>query len=142
MTTRGDMKPEQRLPPMIIGGLVIPIALLWYGWTVQAHVQWIAPIIATAMLGFGVAATVLPAFSYLVDAFGVHSASAIAANISLRCVAGAAFPLAAPRLYDELGIGWGTSVLAFIALVFLPVPLLLMRFGERIRMKSRLLVTY
>ncbi|CAD6576751.1 MAG: hypothetical protein ASARMPRED_007868 [Alectoria sarmentosa] len=142
MKTRGGMKPEQRLPPMIIGGLVIPIALLWYGWTVQAHVQWIAPIIATAVLGFGVAATILPSFSYLVDAFGVHSASAIAATISLRCVAGAAFPLVAPRLYDDLGVGWGTSVLAFIALVFLPVPLLLMRFGERARMKSRLLVTF
>ena len=99
------MKPEQRLPPMIIGGLVIPLALLWYGWTVQAHVHWIAPVIATAILGFGVAATVLPAFSYLVDAFGVHSASAIAANICLRCVAGATFPLVGPGLYDRVGVG-------------------------------------
>ena len=66
----------------------------------------------------------------------------MAATISLRCMAGAAFPLVAPRLYDELDVGWGTSVLALIALVFLPVPLLLMRFGERIRKNSRLLVTY
>ncbi|KAF6224762.1 hypothetical protein HO133_009956 [Letharia lupina] len=140
--TRGAMTPEQRLPPMIAGGLVIPAALLWYGWTVQARAPWTAPVVATATLGFGVAATVLPAFSYLVDAFGLHSASAVAATICLRCVAGAAFPLVAPSLYDRLGVGWGTSVLAVVALVFLPVPLLLMRFGERVRLRSRLLVTY
>ena len=36
-------------------------------------------------------------------------------------------------MYDALGVGWGTSVLGFIALAFIPMPLILWTFGERIR---------
>lgn len=128
------MTPEQRLPPVALGGLFLPAALFMYGWTAQAHVRWIAPIMATGILGFGLSATSIPAATYLVDASGIHAASAIAAMIVLRNVAGAVLPLAGPRLYRRLGLGWGNSVLGFIALAFVPMPLLIMRYGRRIRM--------
>lgn len=136
------MLPEHRLPPMVFGGIIIPMGLFLYGWTAQKKVQWMAPIMGLAMLGFGVAVTIIPTFGYLVDAFEIHAASAIAANISLRCVTGAVLPLAGPPLYDKLGDGWGNSVLGFIALAFLPVPLLMMRYGEKIRGSSKLRITF
>ena len=142
MKAAGGMKPEHRLPPMILGGLVIPISLFLYGWTAQYRLHWIAPVIGTALLGFGVAATIIPAFSYLVDAFGIHAASAVAANITLRCVTGALLPLAGPPLYQKLGVGWGNSLLGFIALAFAPMPLLLMKYGERIRKSSKYQVVF
>ena len=49
----GDPKPEYRLPPMIPGGLCTPIGLFWYGWSAQARVHWIVPIIATVFIGMG-----------------------------------------------------------------------------------------
>ena len=140
MKDRGGIKPEHRLPPMILGGLVIPAGLFIYGWTAQARVHWRIPIIGMAILGLGVMTTIIPTFSYIVDAFGIHAASAIAANITLRCVTGAVLPLAGPPLYVKLGLSWGNSLLGFIALVFMPVPLLLMTFGERIRRSSKFLV--
>lgn len=136
------MMPEHRLPPMVFGGMFIPVGLFLYGWTVREHVQWIAPVIGIGVLGFGVAVTIIPTFGYLVDAFGIHAATAIAANITLRCVTGALLPLAGPPLYDRLGQGWGNSVLGFIALAFLPVPLLMMRYGEEIRKRSKLRITF
>jgi hypothetical protein len=42
-------------------------------------------------------------------------------------------PLAAPKLYETLGLGWGNSVLAFLALAMIPVPCLLFFCGERMR---------
>lgn len=141
MKNRGGMKPEHRLPPMVLGGLLIPISLFWYGWAIQSRVHWICPIIATAVLGVAVISTLITGFSYLVDAFGIHAASALAANITLRCLTGAFLPLVAPPLYRNLGYGWGNSLLGFVALAFMPVPLLLMRFGERIRNRSKLLVS-
>lgn len=104
-----------------------------YGWTLQAHVHWIAPIIATGILGTGLLATMIPASSYLVDAFGIHAASAMAGSVVLRNVSGAFFPLAGPPLYNALHYGWGNSVLGFIAVAFVPVPLLMMKYGERLR---------
>ena len=50
---RGDFKPEHRLELMRPGAFFIPLALFWYGWTVEAKVQWMCPIIATIWFGFG-----------------------------------------------------------------------------------------
>ena len=141
MKTRGGMKPEHRLPPMVLGGLLVPVSLFWYGWTVENHIHWIVPIIATAVLGIAVISTLIPAFSYLVDAFGIHAASALAANITLRSLTGAFLPLVAPPLYHRLGLGWGNSLLGFIALAFMPVPFIMMMYGAQIRSRSKLLVT-
>ncbi|KAI9689945.1 MAG: hypothetical protein M1822_009827 [Bathelium mastoideum] len=129
----GHMTPEQRLPPVAVGALILPIGLLVYGWTAQTHVQWIVPIIATGVLGFGLTATTIPASSYIVDAFGIHAASAMAANIVTRNLFGTVLPLAGPPLYRTLGLGWGSSVLGFVALVFVPVPIIMMRYGDSIR---------
>ena len=141
MKHRGGMKPEHRLPPMIVGGMLIPVSLFWYGWTIEKHVHWIAPIIATAVLGSAVISTLIPAFSYLVDAFGIHAASALAANITLRSLTGAFLPLVGPPLYNSLGLGWGNSLLGFIAIGFMPVPFIVMKYGASIRSRSKLLVT-
>jgi hypothetical protein len=45
----------------------------------------------------------------------------------------AVLPLAAPKLYQALGLGWGNSLLAFLALAMVPVPVLLYLYGERMR---------
>lgn len=36
-----------------------------------------------------------------------------------------------------MGLGWGNSILGFISLVFMPVLILLMKFGERLRQKMK-----
>ena len=134
----GEMKPEYRLPPMVLGGILIPAGLFLYGWTAQYHVFYIIPMIGTATLGFGFFVTTIPLSAYLVDAYKVHAASAIAATIVMRCIVGAVLPLAGPPLYANLGLAWGNSLLGFMGLLFVPVPMLFMYYGERIRKTSRL----
>jgi hypothetical protein len=36
-------------------------------------------------------------------------------------------------MYEALGLGWGNSVLGFIAIGLIPAPLLIYKFGGRIR---------
>ncbi|KAK6222812.1 hypothetical protein LQW54_000621 [Pestalotiopsis sp. IQ-011] len=133
----GKMQPEQRLPPLIFGGLVSPIALFIYGWTTQFHVHYMVPIVATGMLGVGLVSTTIPVRSYLVDAFGLYSASAIAGSAAFRNLCGTVIPLSGPPLYRRLGLGWGNSVLGFIALAIIPLPLLLMRYGHTLRLRGK-----
>jgi hypothetical protein len=52
------------------------------------------PIIGTAFIGVGNLTAMMTIQTYLVDAFTVHAASAIAANTVLRSVFGAVLPLA------------------------------------------------
>lgn len=40
-------QPELRLPPAMVGGPMLTIALFWFAWTTYASVHWIVPIIAT-----------------------------------------------------------------------------------------------
>jgi MFS family permease len=129
----GERKPEYRLPPLIPGSLLVPMELFWYGWSAQAHVHWIMPIIGTAWVGLGTLAIFMPVQAYLIDAFEVHAASTSAANTVLRSLLGAFLPLAGPGLYAVLGQGWGNSVLGFVALGFTPLAWVILRFGERIR---------
>ena len=72
---------------------------------------------------------------YLVDAYTLYAASALAANTIMRSIAGAVLPLCALDMYNVLGLGWGNSLLGFIALAFLPIPFLIGRYGERLRNK-------
>ncbi|PIG79628.1 MFS multidrug transporter [Aspergillus arachidicola] len=133
----GQAEPEFRLPPLIPGSFLIPIGLFWYGWSAQMHVHWIMPIIGLGWVGCGMIATLLPIQSYLVDAFGEYAASAIAANTVVRSIVGAFLPLAGPSMYATLGLGWGNSLLGFVALGLLPVPVVFYFYGKRIRMNSR-----
>jgi len=57
----------------------------------------------------------------------------MAASTVLRSIFGAVLPLAGLDLYKALGLGWGNSLLAFIALAMVPVTVLFAKYGERIR---------
>lgn len=138
----GERKPEYRLPTMMIGAAMIPIGLFWYGWSAEARVQFIMPIIGTAWVGAGLILTFMPVSTYLVDTFTLYAASAMAANTVLRSLVGAFLPLAGPSMYRALGLGWGNSLFAFIAIALWPVSAGFYFYGERIRTSQRFKVEF
>jgi len=83
----------------------------------------------------------MPPMVYLVDLFGPEAgASALAANALLRSFGGAFLPLAGPAMYQKLGLGWGNSLLGFLAIAFIPVPWILWIYGERIRLSRKMAI--
>ncbi|KAK8145614.1 hypothetical protein G3M48_004229, partial [Beauveria asiatica] len=129
----GAIKPEYRLPPLRLGAVLLPAGLFIYGWTAQYKVHWIVPIIGTAIMGVGNLVIFMSLQLYLVDTFTIYAASALAANSVVRSLLGAVLPLAGGPMYEKLGLGWGNSLLAFIAVALIPVPWLFMRYGEFLR---------
>ncbi|KAI1164653.1 MFS general substrate transporter [Nemania serpens] len=132
------MKPEYRLPLLPFGAVFIPVGLFIYGWTSEKKIHWIVPIIGTGFVGIGNILVFFSIQTYLVDAFTIYAASALASNTIIRSVVGAILPLAGLSLYDKLGYGWGNSLLAFIAILFLPVSFVILRYGEQMRIKYQI----
>ncbi|TVY13955.1 Efflux pump rdc3 [Lachnellula arida] len=119
----GVFKPEIRLLPMAVGGALFPLGLFLYGWSAEYRVFYIVPMIGTATVGLGYFITNIPLQAYLVDVYHQYAASAVGATVVLRCIFATILPLGALPLYNRLGLGWGNSVLGFIAVLFIPVPL-------------------
>lgn len=134
----GKGTPEMRIPILIFGSFFTPIGLLWYGWSAQARIHWIIPLIGTCIFGFALMTSYLPIQLYLVDAF-VYGASAIAAASVFRSFLGFIFPLFAEQMLKSLGYGWGNTLLAGLAIIIgIPFPVWIYYSGERIRSGSSL----
>jgi len=90
-------------------------------------------IIGTGFCGLGIYFVLISIQMYLVDAFTLYAVSAIAANVVVRSVFGTVIPLAGPALYTRLGTGWASTLLAFLALLFAPSSIFLLKYGEALR---------
>jgi DHA1 family multidrug resistance protein-like MFS transporter len=42
----GQVVPEARLPPMIVGGVLFTAGLFWFGWTADPKYHWSLPVVA------------------------------------------------------------------------------------------------
>lgn len=130
--------PEQRLLPMMVGAVLFPVGLFWFAWTGNYKtIHWIVPTLSGLLTGAGIMTIFLQALNYLIDAYLIVAASAIAANTFLRSFFGAGFPLFATQMFHNLGVGWAGSLLGFLAVAFMPIPFLFYIFGARLRKLSK-----
>ncbi|OTB19064.1 hypothetical protein K445DRAFT_305372 [Daldinia sp. EC12] len=126
--------PEYRVPLMIPGAILIPFGLLIYGWTAEKHFPWTVPDVGIAILGCGIINNTQSMQAYVMDSYRQYVASASAASQFLRSIAGFAFPIFAPAMYQKLGYGWGNSVLALTFIIIgWPAPFLLWTYGAKLR---------
>ncbi|EFQ30237.1 major facilitator superfamily transporter [Colletotrichum graminicola] len=131
----GASEPEFRLPAVICGAFLCPIGIFWFGWSL--HLHWIMPVIGSAIFGAGTLLVFTGIFTFLVDAYPLYAASALASNAFVRCMFAAAFPLFGTQMYNKLGYSWASSLLAFLTVAMLPFPFIFFKYGKRIRGRSR-----
>ena len=129
--------PEYRLEQAIWAAPVFAISFFWFGWTSYPTVSFWAPMLAGAPLGFSIIWIFLGLFNYIIDTYLFVAASALAANTVMRSWFGAGFPLFATQMYDSLGPRWASTLLGFLALLMMPIPLVLYKFGPRLRERSK-----
>lgn len=103
--------PEWRLPISIIGCALFAGGLFWFGWTgYTGRILWVAPVFSGLFTGFGIFALFLSLINYLVDAYLMFAASALAANTFMRSLFGGVFPLFATYMFENMGIEWASTV--------------------------------
>ncbi|KFA63974.1 hypothetical protein S40285_05711 [Stachybotrys chlorohalonatus IBT 40285] len=129
----GVYEPEMRLPYCMWFGALIPITFFWYGWSADRAAPWIVPVIGLVPFSVGIVGIWLPTQAYIVDSYPQYAASGLAAFAVMRCTVAAFLPLAGPQMYETMGVGWGTSLLGFIAVALIPIPALVCRYGKWLR---------
>lgn len=131
--------PEEKLLVGKIGAVCLPISLFWLGWTGRnPDIHWMAPTAAGFPFGLGLILVFFSVVGYFSMAFPpINVASAMSANNVLRYTLASVFPLFTIQMYENLGIGWASSVFGFIALLLLPVPFVFAKIGPGLRAKSK-----
>lgn len=131
--------PEWRLPIVILGGVSFAAGLFWFGWSgYTGRVHWIVPTLSGLCTGFGIFSVFLQLLNYIVDAYLMFAASAIAGNTFLRSLFGCIFPLFATYMFDGMGIEWASTLLGCVALALVPLPVLFLLKGKSIRRRSKM----
>jgi hypothetical protein len=148
------VEENRRLPLGCIGGPVFAISLFWLvksqllcvqqsliilqGWTASPSIHWIVPMLAGLPFGIGLLLLWMALLNYLTDAYKNTAASALAASACTRSIFGAALPFAAKPMYDSLGVHWASSLLGFVSLGLAVVPFVFIRYGARLRARSKM----
>ncbi|KAH7093487.1 major facilitator superfamily domain-containing protein [Paraphoma chrysanthemicola] len=130
--------PEYRLYSGMVGSWGIVVGLFWFGWGADKGGHWSWVLVGAIPFAWGNVCLFTSTALYLVDVYGpLNGASAMAANGLSRYTISAVFPLFTVQMYEALGIGWATSLLAFLATLLLPIPWIFFKYGPKIRAKSK-----
>ncbi|GAA6064705.1 hypothetical protein JCM10212_001610 [Sporobolomyces blumeae] len=129
----GRARPEMRLPTMAIGSVLFPGGFFLLGWADTA-----GQIVGLWMIGTSFLLIFQSGINYLIDAYTVYSASAVAANTLLRSVFASALPLVTMPLFDNLGVGRACSLLGGLAAGLGTVPFLFYVYGPKLRSMSKM----
>lgn len=132
----GKGQPEFRLPIVIVGAFALPAAVAAYGWAAQLRAPLPVLLAAVGAMGFTLLLAFLPLMAYVVDAFGLFSASALTSVIVIRCLCGTFLPLTSGPAIGAFGYGWGFTLFAAGALCLAPIPVVIFRYGPRLRQLS------
>ena len=133
---KGEGRPEFRLPLLFLGMLLTPIGLLLFGWSAQTRTKWVLPLFGAAIFSCGMQIAYVSILVYTVDTFRTYAASALAANAVTRGVMGCVLTVLGFKVFESLDYGWGSSMLAFVALAALPVPVVLYIYGPKLRKRT------
>lgn len=131
---RGDNSLEQRLFWLPFSTLILAAGMFWYGWSAEAKLPWPMPCVGIGLFGFALFCVFQSVQSYVVSLNARLAGSAISACVMGRCIMGGTFPLFGRPMYNHLGYGWASTVVALLAIALgVPWPIGIYFYGGRLR---------
>jgi DHA1 family multidrug resistance protein-like MFS transporter len=131
-----SVKPEFRLWPAIVTAPLLPISLLWLGWTNYPTISPWSGLSACFSFGIATTAIYVSSYEYIVDSYAEHGAVALASITMVRYLIAGGMVIAARPMYEGIGVHWVMTILGCIAAVLTPAPLIFRYYGKQLREKS------
>lgn len=133
--------PEDRLRENAwLGALLMPAALIWYGWTAEYGVFFICPILANFFYGCGSMLIFAAATTMLTEFMPKRASNGVALNNFVRNIFAFVGTLASEPAVKAIGNGWLFTVLGVVAFASSGVILAMKRFGPVWREKMERLM--
>ena len=137
---RRQILPETKITSFAIACPALAVGLWIFAWTVPpivVSVPWPVSMIGLVCIGFALNDFSYVLFGYVTDSYGEYAASAVAAVSLTRTLTAAVFPLFTYQMFSGLGSNWAVTILAGAATLFAVTPFLFLRYGEKLRTKSK-----
>jgi len=141
--THRRILPESKITSFAIAAPALAIGLWIFAWTIPPRVTsvpWPVSMIGLVLIGFSLNDFSYVLFGYATDSYGQYAASAVSAISSTRTLTAAVFPLFTHQMYTGLGSNVATSILAAVASLFAFTPFLFLKYGSRLRHRSKFAV--
>lgn len=139
---KDEVFPEVFLPCAILGAVLLPIGVFIFGWTSTKDAHWIGSLIGAAFFGAAGFMNFQTLFNYMGMSFPRYIASAYAGNDLMRALIAGSFPLFGRYLFNNLStkkypVAWGSSLLGFITIGMILIPVLFYLNGPKLRARSK-----
>jgi hypothetical protein len=118
--------PEIRLKAIWTGAILVPAGLLIYGFTLEYHTFWFAPLFGMGLAVFGLQVIATTCYTYSIDSYREESSETSQLFNFIRQVFGMTYAFYVVDLCERIGYQWAFfmfvcfgSVLAFLPIVAL-----------------------
>ncbi|KAL4881357.1 major facilitator superfamily domain-containing protein [Aspergillus karnatakaensis] len=110
-------RPEDRMRENAwLGALLYPAGLIWYGWTVEKGVHWIAPMIANFFFGIGSMLIFSMVTTMLTEFMPRKSSEGVALNNFMRNIFSCVGSFVTAPIINGIGNGWLFTIIGLVAL--------------------------
>jgi MFS family permease len=128
---------KARLQPMIPMTALGVVALIIYGWVLNAETSLAGPLVLLFVIGLCVTGSFSILSTLVVDLYPEAPATAVAANNLFRCLFGAGGTAVIETVLRAMGRGWTFTFLALVVVVFSPIMYVSVRWGPKWREERR-----
>ncbi|KAJ4367845.1 hypothetical protein N0V86_009683 [Didymella sp. IMI 355093] len=133
---RATVTPEFRLWPAMVASPLLPVSLFWLGWTDYSQISIYSGLSACFCFGIVLNAMYVSSYEYIIDSYGEKASIALASVTMMRYLIAGGMVMAARPMFENIGSHWTMTLLGCVAVLLVPAPYVLFKYGPRLRKKS------
>jgi DHA1 family multidrug resistance protein-like MFS transporter len=133
---RAAVTPEFRLWPAMVTSPLLPVSLFWLGWTDYSRISIYSGLSACFCFGIVLNAMYVSSYEYIIDSYGEQASIALASVTMMRYLIAGGMVMASRPMFENIGSHWTMTLLGCVAVLLVPAPYVLFKYGPRLRKKS------
>ncbi|KAK2729739.1 MFS multidrug transporter [Colletotrichum kahawae] len=138
----GKPEPEATVLLICIGAVLEPVGQLAFALTsLPIEIPFYWSILSGVPFGYGFGLVFIYGTGYISNVFGMYATSASAGNLVFRSILGAVLVIVGKSMYHALTPRIAGITIGVAEVVLMPIPFIFLKWGKRIRQKSKLIRT-
>ncbi|KAF9880683.1 MFS multidrug transporter [Colletotrichum karsti] len=138
----GKPEPEATVLLICIGAVLEPVGQLMFALTsLPVEIPFYWSILSGVPFGYGFGLVFIYGTGYISNVFGMYATSASAGNLVFRSILGAVLVIVGKSMYAALTPRIAGITIGVAEVVLMPIPFIFLKWGKKIRQKSKLIRT-